>query len=217
MFEGEFVYCIIPRQNAPASFPVKGFEQNPVYTIPFKDLCIVVSKAEVKDYKPTDENIEIHRDVSLHVMKNHSVLPVAFGQVFKNRAILLHNLGKTYLVLKRSMLAMRNKAELGVKAIIPNGVEADKVFNEKSLDEARTEIATTFLNKLEKLSVKEKGNRLFSERLLINQAYLVEKNKINEFSETVGELTKQFSFLKIQYSGPWPAYNFVSIRIGGRG
>ncbi len=216
MAEGEYVYCIIPRKNAPESFEAKGFEDNTAYTIPFKDLCAVASNATVKNYEPTDENITIHRDVSLNVMKNHSVLPVAFGQIFKNKKILLRDLRKTYLALKRGMLAMNNKVELGIKAIIPNNIKPEEAFNGKNLDEAREETATEFSQTLGKLAVKEKTNNLFSERLIVNQSYLTDKNNLNQFSEKVTELTKKFSSLKIQYSGPWPPYNFVTIRITGK-
>ncbi len=207
---------MIPRKSAPESFEVKGFEDNAVYTIPFKDLCAVASKATIKNYAPTDENITIHRDVSLRVMKNCSVLPVAFGQVFKNKAILLHNIRKTYLVLKRGMLGMNNKVELGVKAIVPNDIKPEEVFNGKGLDAAREEIAAEFSQTLGALAVKEKSNKLFSERLVVNQSYLTDKNNLDQFSEKVTELTEKFSSLKIQYSGPWPPYNFVTIRISGK-
>ena len=181
-----------------------------------KDLCIVLSKATVKDYKPTDENIALQRDVSLDVMKNHSVLPVAFGQVFKNKKILLHNLHKIYLILKRSMMAMKNKVELGVKLIIPEN-DKEEFFNGKSLEEARKDAENIILKSLEELAVKVKNNELFSERLLLNQSYLVDKENIDKFSVEVEKLTRHFPMLKTQYSGPWPPYNFVSIRIQGRG
>lgn len=215
MVEGEYVYCIIPRNNAPTSFPVKGFEGNQVYNIPFKDLCIIASKATLKDYKPTDESVALHRDVSLHVMKEHSVLPVAFGQVFKNKKILFYNLGKTYLVLKRSMLAMKGKVELGVKAIILENDRAEEAFNGKSLEELKKATESEFLKSLEGLAVKVKSNKLFSERLVLNQSYLVDKKNLDRFSGEVERLTQGFPMLKIQYSGPWPPYNFVSIRIQG--
>lgn len=215
MAEGEYVYCIIARKNAPQALEVKGFEGNPVYPILFKDLCLVTSKATVKDYKPTDENVAIHRDVSLHVMKNNSVLPVAFGQVFKNRVILTHNIRHSYLALRRSMLAMNNKIELGIKAIIPKDAKPEELFNGKSLDQARKEIEAEFFENLEKLAVKRKTNELFSERLVLNHSYLLDKSNLDKFSKTVTELSKRFSSLKTQYTGPWPPYNFVNIRISG--
>ncbi len=180
-------------------------------------MCAVASKAEVKDYKPTDENISLHRDVSLHVMKNHSVLPVAFGQVFRDKRILFYNFRKTYLVLKRSMLAMKNKVELGVKAVMPAGIKPEDIFNGKGIDEARKETEGEFLQRLGKLALKEKSSGLFSERLIVNQSYLIDKCDLDEFSKEVWQLAEKFSGLKIQYTGPWPPYNFVNIRIAGGG
>lgn len=217
MAEGEYVYCIIRKQDTPETFNINGFDGKEVYTISFKNLSAVASKALIKKYKPTEENIIIHRDVSMQVMKEHSVLPVAFGQVFKNKGVLLHNMRHTYGILLKSMREMTDMVELGVKAIIPKDVEAKDVFNEISPEDGRKQIEKEFSDKLGGLALKTKVNKLFSERLIVNQSYLVNKDKLGEFSEAVTELTEKFSNLKLQYTGPWPPYNFVSIRILGRG
>lgn len=49
----------------------------------------------------------------------------------------------------------------------------------------------------------------------ISSAFLVDKSSIDEFSLQVGKLTDKYDHLKVQYSGPWPAYNFVDIHILG--
>jgi len=216
---GEYVYCIISSKNAPKEFPVKGIEGNPVYSMNYKLLTAVASKATMKEYKPTDENVEIHKNVELEVLKQCSVLPVAYGMVFKNRGIVLGTMKRVYTLLWRNLKRVENKVELGIKAILPKEKEElEKLLNEKSLEEFRKECGTEFIEKLEKIAVSVKENRIFSEKLICNQSFLVEEDKIDAFTEKVVELRNKFKPLKIQYTGPWPAHNFVNIRImsGGR-
>ena len=53
----------------------------------------------------------------------------------------------------------------------------------------------------------------FSDRMLLNASFLIDKDKIGDFSEAVEQLSNGDSGMKVQYSGPWPPYNFVDIHI----
>ncbi len=219
MDSGEYIYCIMASKEAPKEFPIKGMEGNPVYSLKYKLLTAVASKATMKEFKPTDENIEIHKNVELEVLKEHSVLPVAYGMVFKNRGIVLGTMKKVYPLLWGGLKRVQNKVELGIKAIIPKEKkELEGLLNGKSLEEFRKECETGFIESLGEMAVSVKKDRLFSDKLVCNQSFLVEKDKVDAFTGKVEELRNKFKPLKIQYTGPWPAYNFVNIRImsGGR-
>jgi len=219
MVLGEYVYCIIPSKNAPKEFPVKGIEGNPVYSMNYKLLTAVASKAPMKEYTPTDENVEIHKNVELEVLKQCSILPVAYGMVFKNREIVLNTMKKVYTLLWRSLKRVENKVELGIKAIIPKEKsELEELLSGKSTEEFGKECRKEFIENLSKIAVSVKEDRLFSEKLICNQSFLVEKDKVDVFTEKVAQLREKFKPLKIQYTGPWPAHNFVNIKImsGGK-
>lgn len=219
MVLGEYVYCIIASKETPKEFGIKGIEGNPVYPLKYKLLTAVASGATMREFKPTDENVEIHKNVELEILKQCSVLPVAYGMVFKNRGIVLGTVKKVYPLLWRSLKKVENKVELGIKAIAPKEKnELEKLLNEKSLEEFRKECETGFTESLGEMAVSVKKGRLFSDKLVCNQSFLVEKDKVDAFSEKVAQLRNKFKELKIQYTGPWPAYNFVNIRImsGGR-
>lgn len=217
MAEGEYVYCIISRKEAPKNFGVKGIEDNPVYGINCKDLTAVVSQAPMKEFEPTEENVEKHKRVALHVLKKCTVLPVAFGMVFKSRRILLSTMLNVYLLLKRSLMGAHNKVELGVKAIFPKGIDFETHANGKSREEFIKECEESFYSALNSLAVKSKKDKLFSEKLVYNYSFLVDRNEIEKFSGEIEKLDKKCNPLKIQYTGPWPPYNFVDIRIMSRG
>lgn len=215
---GEYVYCIIARKEAPKTFDVKGIDNKEIYTINYNDLTAVVSEAPVKEYEPNEENIAKHKEVSLAVLKNHTVLPVAFGMVFKNKGILTSTMRKVYALLKRSLRLIDNKIELGVKAIFPVDEEGLKnLLKGKTVEEFRKEYESEIVETLGKVAVESSKGKLFSEKLALNLSFLVNKDKMDEFSKTLGELNDKYPTLKIKYTGPWPPYNFVDIKIMSKG
>ena len=87
--KGKYVYGIVPFVDEGISFGNVGIENNGnVYAINYKDVAAVVSDASVKDYILAEDYIRTHEDVVRTVLKDYSVVPAAFGQVFKNQKIL---------------------------------------------------------------------------------------------------------------------------------
>lgn len=213
---GEYVYCVIAKKDAPKEFKVKGLEDNKISVIDYQDLAIIVSQAPMKEYPPTEENVERHKAVELSLLKDHTILPVAFGMVFKTSGVLINTLRKVYPILKKSLRLIDNKIELGVKVIFPKDLE--KVdFNGKSQEEFQEDCEKEFVDALSSLAVESKKGKLFSERLVFNRSFLVDRSKIDEFSEVLGKLDDKYPSLQTKYTGPWPPYNFVDIRIMSRG
>jgi len=55
-----------------------------------------------------------------------------------------------------------------------------------------------------------------SERMIINATFLVDKTREKEFDKAVNKLYNQYlESLEFKYTGPWPPYNFVNIKISG--
>jgi len=214
MVLGEYVYCIIASKDTPKEFNLRGMEGNPVYPLKYKILTAMASKATMKEFKPTDENVETHKNVELAILKQCSVLPVAYGMVFKDKGIVLGTMKKVYPLLWKSLKRVENKVELGIKVVVPKEKkELDGLLNGKSLEEFGKECEAEFIENFGDMTVSVKKDKLFSERLICNQSFLVEKDKVDKFTEKVEELRNKFKALKIQYTGPWPAHNFVNIRI----
>jgi len=206
---GEYLYCIIGKKNPQENFAIKGIGNSELRCVNYRDLTAVTGETPLREYEPTEEYTEKHKEVSLHILENHTVLPVAFGMVFKRKGILLNTMRRVYPVLKRSLRLIDNKIELGVKVIVPK----DKSINKEEVKK-KCEAAFGILNKI---SVQSKLGKLFSDRLVSNMSFLVDRSKIDEFSDMVTKLEKKYKNLKVQYTGPWPPYNFVDIKIMGRG
>ncbi|MFZ3149070.1 MAG: GvpL/GvpF family gas vesicle protein [Methanothrix sp.] len=206
---GKYVYCVIPYPSKErVSFGNLGFDAEEVYTLDYRDLSPVVSDVTYKDYAVDEHEVEVHRNVVDHVMREHSVIPVAYGMAFKSRKLLQIAMSAGYQAMQKALPVVDSKIELGIKVFLP------KDLNPMGPTE-REECSCDFLQSLLAVSCDNKKLKLFSDRLILNGSFLVEKSRIAEFSDQVGRLTEKYNNLKVQYSGPWPAYNFVDIHILG--
>src|SRR5215831_16608377 len=83
---GRYVYCII-RANQQLKFGAIGMDEQwpEVYTINFKDMAAVVSDIPLAPLDSTRENVLAHERVNETVMRDHTVIPMSFGTMFKTR------------------------------------------------------------------------------------------------------------------------------------
>lgn len=206
--EGLYVYCIIRSPEEKVSFGSIGFDGGEVYTLDYNDFAPVVSSSKMKEYGADEEDVKVHKTVVEHVMGEYSVLPVAYGMVFKNKKLLGFAMKAGHRAMKKAMNSVDGKVELGVKVLLP---QSSKDFNGK-MDDFRSEMMRCFLG----IAADSRSLKLFSDRLLLNASFLVDSDKLDEFSDCVGRLASDYNTLKVQYSGPWPPYNFVDIQILGK-
>lgn len=202
--DGKYVYCIIKSLGEKKSFGNIGFGGKEVYTLEYKDFAPVVSSTPMKKYEVSEREVEIHKKVVEQVMKEHSVLPVAYGMVFKKKKLILWAMGAGYKAIRKAMQIVDNRVELGVKVFLPK---------EASQWNGKEKCRSDFLENLNKIAADSKELKQFSERLALNAAFLVDRSKIDEFSWEEEKLADKYKDLKIQYSGPWAPYNFVDIHI----
>jgi len=206
--KGKYVYCVIKNPSEQKSFGNLGFDGGEVYTMDYKDFAPVVSDATVREYAVDEGDVWVHRHVVDEVMKGHDVLPVAYGMIFKNRKLLMIAMGAGHTAMAKASDVVSGKVDLGIKVFIPKDV---RDWNGKSAD-----CRKDYLESLQGLAMDSKELKLFSERLVVNAAFLVDRSKIDDFSAKVGDLASKYGEAKTQYSGPWPAYNFVDIYILGK-
>jgi hypothetical protein len=207
--EGKYFYCAITSSEE-KRFGKIGMENSEVYTIPHRDIAAVVSDSPMMDYELSEDNARKHEEVIRQVMHEYSVLPTEFGTVIKNKIILKRLLKKAYEPTKKGLRLVANMAELGVKA-----VQSEKnVFVDA---QKRKEYMQGILESLKAASEQTVVGDLFSPRLILNASFLVNKDRVNAFSDEVEKLQFKYPTLKFLYSGPWAPHNFVYIKIGADG
>ena len=89
---------------------------------------------------------------------------------------------------------------------------------QKALDAKREKEAQKILSPLKKLAVDFKERELLRSReptkdsMILSSAFLVKKEKVEEFDQKVEELMKEYeNRIKLIYVGPIPPFNFVSL------
>ena len=176
--------------------------------------------------------------------QNNTVIPVSFGNVFHSKedvAVLLENL---YPQFEKLFPAIKGKRELGLKVFgkkawlesqvkensqiekmahaIKGKSEAASYYERVQLGGAAQKIVASLQNKikqeifqpLQELAEASKANEPIGERMLLNGAFLVDRDQEAAFDKLVNALHEKWQDqLEFSYSGPWPAYNFVNIRL----
>src|SRR3954469_20332645 len=114
---GKYVYCII-RSERQVEFGGIGIGgQQRVDTVHHNDLAAVVSDTPIVIYDPTRENVLAHEFVNETVMKEHTVIPMSFGTVFRSEEDVTELLRSTYQAFSEVLEKMQDKIEFGLKVL----------------------------------------------------------------------------------------------------
>ena len=196
-----YVYGITNNKNMEPN--LNGLKDQSIQTLEINDLTVLFSFYPNLHPLVEEKEVLLHAEIVNKLAGKMTVIPMAFGTVFKDQEILKTVLTSSYPQVKKTLELIKDKFELGVKVI----------KKENAPEEANRGI----VEELNELSVKSVAGDKFSERLLLNNSFLVEKNRFTQFSDKVGELEQKYPDLKFIYPGPWPAYSFVNINIKAGG
>src|SRR3989442_1646294 len=243
---GRYVYGIVRSKGAMnfGSIGIGGAGEQ-VYTVNYLDIAAVVSKTAVAIFDPTRENALAHEHVIETVMKNHTIIPMSFGTVFRTDDDIRQVLKSIYLSLKDVLNQMAGKLEFGLKVnwdrdqIIEELQQQDEELRrfhheivrkqlqstyfarmqlgrmiDKALGERSTQYVREIYEALRNVCVASRDNQPIGDKMIMNAAFLVERDRETEFDAVVNKIAKKYGKrLKFKYTGPWPPYNFVNIRL----
>lgn len=201
---GKYVYCLIPSVES-VNFGKIGLFEKDVYSTPFGGLSAIVSDLPIKDYRGLDfeENVNIHNKVIQNVMKEFTVIPLAFNQVWRNREMLEAFIKTAKKDMQQAFKKLEGKLEFGIKISKPNGFS----YEENGLIED--------LKNIRSCAESVKVGKKFKSDIILNAYYLISKDKKDDVSALVKDMESKYKGLKINFTGPWPPYNFVEIKVGG--
>ncbi len=139
--DGRYIYCVAEGNKA-VSLGNIGIEDSEVYTIPYKDLCVVVHNCPSEPYKSENEEIVkkwviAHQNVIEKVWEEFgTVLPFGFDTIVNgNESIsadknLMKWLEDDYENLKQKIDKVRGKAEYGVQICWDPKLISQKIVEE---------------------------------------------------------------------------------------
>jgi hypothetical protein len=220
-----------------------GLEPAEVHTINFQDIAAVVSNTPMVAQDPTRDNVLAHQRVNETVMLHHTVIPMSFGTVFKTDHDIMELLRSAYDAFSDVLSKMQGKVEFGLKVLwdrdqIIREIEEEEedirrlkgeISSQKGstyfarmqygrlIDaalQARTErYVTEIFQALRDVSVASRSNKPIGDRMIMNAAFLVARDAEQAFDTRVKDIGQRYDKLTFKYTGPWPPYNFVNIRL----
>ncbi|HEX6061801.1 MAG TPA: GvpL/GvpF family gas vesicle protein [Candidatus Limnocylindria bacterium] len=246
--EGVYVYCII-EATEPRTFGTIGIggRSDEVFTVHYRDLAAVVSRAPLIVYDPTRENALTHEHIQEVVMNEHGFTPVpmSFGTLFKTDEDTVEFLKDTYDALRDVLVKMKDKLEFGLKvnwdrdqvlreieqqneeirrlkAEIETNTQSSTYFArmqlgrlvEQALVDRSESIVREIYDHLRDAAIASRSNKVIGDKMIMNAAFLVGRDQAEHFDAKVHDIGKKFEgTLSFRYTGPWPPYNFVTIRL----
>src|SRR5881296_4533299 len=241
---GKYVYCVI-RSEEPLRFGAIGLGSVPaeVSTVHYKDIAAVVSDTPLEVLDATRENVLAHERVNEAVMRDHTVIPMSFGTVFKTRDDIIELLRSAAEAFGDVLNKMRNKLEFGLKVLWDRDQAIREVESEdEDISRLKKEISgqkgpTYFarmqygrlidsalqsrseryvadvLEQLREVSVASRINKPIGDKMIMNAAFLIARDQEAAFDVKVKSIAGRLDKLTFKYTGPWPPYNFVNIRL----
>ncbi|MBO0910468.1 MAG: GvpL/GvpF family gas vesicle protein [Acidobacteria bacterium] len=104
---------------------------------------------------------------------------------------------------------LRKHLESTYLARMQLGRMVDRALNQRSAGYVRE-----IYQALSGVCVVSRDNQPIGDKMIMNAAFLVERDRELEFDEAVNRIAKKCGErLKFRYTGPWPPYNFVNIRL----
>jgi hypothetical protein len=220
-----------------------GSDPADVYSVHFKNLAAVVSDAPLEVLDSTRENVLAHERVNETVMHEHTVIPMSFGTIFKTREDIVELLRSAAEAFGDVLNKMQNKLEFGLKVLWDRDqaireVEQDDEDISRLKQEISSQKGPTYfarmqygrlidaalqsrseryvadiLEHLREVSVASRINKPIGDKMIMNAAFLISRDQEAAFDSKVKLIASRFDKLTFKYTGPWPPYNFVNIRL----
>jgi len=241
---GKYVYCVIEASDQ-LRFGSIGIGADPseVYSVHFRNLAAVVSDAPLEVLDSTRENVLAHERVNETVMREHTVIPMSFGTIFKTREDIVELLRSAAEAFGDVLNKMQNKLEFGLKVLWDRDQAIRELENEdEDIGRLKKEISSQkgptyfarmqygrlvdaalqsrseryvaeILDELRDVSVASRINKPIGDKMIMNAAFLISRDRETAFDARVKSIASRFDRLTFKYTGPWPPYNFVNIRL----
>jgi gas vesicle protein GvpL/GvpF len=220
-----------------------GGEPAEVHTVHYGDIAAVVSNTPMVVQDPTRDNVLAHQRVNETVMQQHTVIPMSFGTVFKTDDDIMELLRSAYDAFTDVLNKMQDKFEFGLKVLwdreqIIREIEEEDEDIRRLKGEISSQKGSTYFARMQygrlidaalqarseryvaeifqalrDVSVASRSNKPIGDRMIMNAAFLVARPMEQAFDARVKDIGVRYDKLTFKYTGPWPPYNFVNIRL----
>ncbi|UZJ79589.1 GvpL/GvpF family gas vesicle protein [Fictibacillus sp. KU28468] len=234
--KGLYVFCIAQYKSSKSESIYFASRERELIFVPYQDMVLAAVEVPL-NLRPSKENLLIHQKIIGSFLEtSEAVFPFSFGHVVRSYQEAVSMLQRLYPQLKNMFPSIRGKIEVGLKVIgkkkwlLKKLGEAESGFHKRSISPKdrikqgeraeqffltlRKEFDENLHKKLSSAADQSRLNSILTETMLLNASYLIKKEEEEAFDLLVDSLCEpwrdQADFV---YTGPWPAYNFVEIRL----
>lgn len=232
-----YVYGIVAMPESCNGIP-RGHGGAPVSHLAGGDLAAVVSAWEQTAIHASVENVWRHERVLRAIMERHAVLPMRFGTIVSAPDRILSILARRRRQLVEDLRRVGGKVEIalrvsydasGTRSVEPerrrNGApgtaylqaKMDRLHRTAAMRRRVCAASQSIRDRLDRLPVDsvwdfEAGTPVPADGpgvSPVKASYLVTRDGLADFVDTVAEIAEQHSDLRITCTGPWAPYSFV--------
>ena len=185
-----------------------------------------------------------HQQVIEFIMQKYPVIPMKFGTAAEDKSEVLEMLDRVYIQFQSAFNKFRDRVELAVQVfwdeetaipeVVANNPEIQELlaqFTASGNNDIRARInigkaihsliakkheavIADIQNYLLPYAVDFTSNKLITDDMIMNWAFLVEKQRETEFDTKVNEISDKYEDeCPFKYIGPMPPYSFVNIEL----
>jgi len=222
MSSPRYVYAIASRESA---LP-KG--SSSLMLVMYRDLAAVTRPVLDVGFRATTEAVLQHEAVVEAVRECGPALPVRFGTILRDAAVVESSLIEHYDSLMTDLERLGDKVEVSVTAISPasrgaasprdarGGSYLRARADELRRDEALQERARALDQILGQLAVDRRASLSPTLGIAVRMMYLLEPRDVGSFRGAFETARSAEDEMRLFLTGPWPPYSFVRTGVTAR-
>jgi hypothetical protein len=222
------VYAIIEAESP--AIEERGLDGHALRTIADEDLAAVVSEHDGPRIAGSAANLWDYEQVMERLMSDRTILPMQFGTVLADERAVRAMLRERAEQLRAGLERVSGAVELGIRAgwreappsedhATANGGGTGYMLERLALHRQ----ACDLVDRLDPLAglARDIHIRLLGHgELPVLEAYLVNRDRVQEFTERVRDIDECNPEIELVCTGPWPPYSFAAVndeQSGGAG
>lgn len=191
-----------------------GLDEQPLIAIEDDGVALVASR-HAGPPVPTAETLWRYEEIVERLMARQAILPARFGSVLEDEDEARSALRTRRDDLRRGLDRVRGAVELGIRATwseapAPSAAHSGTEYMLGRLDvHRRAQRAADLVAPLGALARDSKVKVLPRQSVPLLAAYLVDRDRTEEFVARAGELGADYDDGQLVCTGPWPPYSFA--------
>lgn len=192
-----------------------GLDEEPLIAIEDDGVALVASRHASRPPVPTAEALWRYEEIVERLMARQAILPARFGSVLADENEALRALRSRRDELRQGLARVRGAVELGIRACwaqaptLPPARSGTEYMLGQLEVRRRAQRVADLVAPLRALARSSKVKVLPRPSIPLLAAYLVDRDRTEEFIALADELDASFEDGQLVCTGPWPPYSFV--------